>query len=307
MASDILAPSGGITSALTNVFGNFNAEYSKEDQRRMRYIQTKFVSAYGGEDQGTDPNRVIDSQDPNSKLKMDAAGKKPANPFPHERAWEESLIRNHGRIAGHEGRFAASHALTSIGSLIEYQKQRKSRTWVPKVSYHGRPNDYVNMFLEELKVWLGRHLTKDEVSTEELDKRSRYLTKLKNDNYHWCFPNETELGGGSYKIHDTLDFVHERVDDARATLRREESNKSLQRLFTELNNHTTNTLEFGKNFLAYLLCASTAAGADLPSRARTQGSTYENGRLLRTLEETASVRQVPLLSTPSSTAPTLVL
>ena len=53
------------------------------------------------------------------------------------------------------------------------------------------------------------------------------------------------------------------VKDAVEVVEREEKNKSLQQLFKELNDHTTNAFEFGKNFLAYLLMTSKKAGADL--------------------------------------------
>jgi hypothetical protein len=43
------------------------------------------------------------------------------------------------------------------------------------------------------------------------------------------------------------------VLDALEVVRREEKNKSLQQLFKELNDNTTNAFEYGKNFLAYLL------------------------------------------------------
>jgi hypothetical protein len=270
------------------IFGNFNPDYSKENQKRMRYIQQKYAQAYS-DSGGEDPNLVIAEQDQASKLKMSADGKRPANPFPDERSFDDSLKRQTNRVAGHEGRFAASHALTSIGTVIEYQVQRRSRTWIPNVQQHGRPNDYINLFLEELKVWLKNHLTRDEVSLEEMRRRSTYLTKLKNDNYHWCFPTEK---GKEYSLHRTIDFTHERIDDCRAILEREEKNKSMQRLFKELNDHATNTLEFGKNFLAFLLYSNKKAGADLPSKVRYEGKTIGTGKLLRLLEETASMRSV---------------
>jgi hypothetical protein len=39
-------------------------------------------------------------------------------------------------------------------------------------------------------------------------------------------------------------------------VRQEEKSKSLQQLFKELNNHTANSFEYGKTFLAYLLTTS---------------------------------------------------
>lgn len=35
-----------------------------------------------------------------------------------------------------------------------------------------------------------------------------YITKLKHDNYYWCFPLE---GQKEYAIHDVIDFVHNKV------------------------------------------------------------------------------------------------
>ncbi len=80
--------------------------------------------------------------DPNSKLLMDAAGRKPVNPFPDERAFEDSLVMNFHPgtffaffllgfsnilcvVPGHQGRFAASHAMTCIGTIIDYQNNRR--------------------------------------------------------------------------------------------------------------------------------------------------------------------------------------
>ena len=51
--------------------------------------------------------------------------------------------------------------------------------------------------------------------------------------------------------------------DALEVVKREERNKSLQQLFKELNDNTTNAFEFGKSFLAYLLTTTKKAGADL--------------------------------------------
>ncbi len=75
---------------------------------------------------------------------MDVSGRKPVNPFPDERAFEDSLVMNFhpgtlsdlfrlycGNIynlcvvPGHQGRFAASHAMTCIGTIIDYQNNRR--------------------------------------------------------------------------------------------------------------------------------------------------------------------------------------
>lgn len=94
-----------------------------------------------------------------------------------------------------------------------------------------------------------------------------YISKLKHDSYFWCFPQE----GGAYTIHEAVDFVHNRVLDALEVVQREERNKSLQTLFKEVNDHTTNAFEFGKNFLAYLLTTTKKAGADLTTSSKYDG------------------------------------
>jgi len=141
---------------------------------------------------------------------MDVNGVKPANPFPDDLAFEEALNMNFHPVAGHQGRFTGSHAVPSLGKIIEYQNQRRMRPWIPGISSPGRPNDYVNMFLEEIKTWLREQLTLDRVALEELRRRDVYFTKLKHDNYYWCFPSE----GANIEIHTVLDFVHHRVLDA---------------------------------------------------------------------------------------------
>jgi hypothetical protein len=59
---------------------------------------------------------------------MSVDGKKPANPFQDERAFDESLHITFHPVSGHEGRFAASHALTSIGKLTEYQASQLAQS-----------------------------------------------------------------------------------------------------------------------------------------------------------------------------------
>jgi hypothetical protein len=82
-----------------------------------------------------------------------------------------------------------------------------------------------------------------------------------------------------------IDFVHAKVLDALEVVTREEKNKSLQSLYKELNDHTTNTFEFGKNFLAYLLSTSKKVGVDLVSSGSLNGRSMETGRLHRLLEK----------------------
>ena len=64
-----------------------------------------------------------------------------------------------------------------------------------------------------------------------------------------CFPPEKE----ARSIHRVIDFIHSKVKNALELISREEKNKSLQSFFKELNDHSTNAFEFGKQFLAFLL------------------------------------------------------
>lgn len=61
----------------------------------------------------------------------------------------------------------------------------RARPWVPGISSPGRPNDYINMFLEESKTWMRAQMTLDAVHSDELARRDNFYTKLKNDNYFW--------------------------------------------------------------------------------------------------------------------------
>lgn len=104
-----------------------------------------------------------------------------------------------------------------------------------------------------------------------------------------CFPNELS----EFKIHNVIDFVHERIQNALEIVEREEKNKSLQTLFMELNDHTMNGFEFGKTFLAYILFHSKSGGADLVHSRGFDGSTYERGKLYKLLiKATNSVMKV---------------
>ena len=48
--------------------GTFNPSYSKEDRRRMRYIQKKYALAYQSESGGDDSTAVISSIGNNSPI-----------------------------------------------------------------------------------------------------------------------------------------------------------------------------------------------------------------------------------------------
>lgn len=56
---------------------------------------------------------------------------------------------------------------------------------MPGISSPGRPNDYINLFLEESKAWMRAQMTLDAVHSDELARRDNFYTKLKNDNYFW--------------------------------------------------------------------------------------------------------------------------
>ncbi len=104
-------------------------------------------------------------------------------------------------------------------------------------------------------------------------------------NLHRCFPPETEANG----IHKVIDFVHDKVKSALEIIRREEMNKSLQTLFKEMNDHTTNSFEFGKLFLSYLLFFSKKIGSNLTSANGFDGKSIESGKLHYLLEKTTHV------------------
>lgn len=271
-ASGVGRVAGAALSAI--VFGSFNPGYKKENQRRMRYIQSKYAKAYAG-GAVDDYDTIIKRIDPNSKIRM--TDDRPANPFPNERAFEESLEISYTPISGHQGRFAASHALKCQAEICQYQLQRRRRLWVPGLSSPGKPNDYVNMFLEEMKTWLRTQMNLDTVAAEELKRREEYISKIKHDQYYWCFPEENSFA--PYTIHTVIDFVHNSVLDALEITTREEKNKSLQQMFKELNSHTNNSFEFGKSFMAYILACSIKAGVDLVSSEKFDGQTFEKGSL----------------------------
>lgn len=184
------------------IFGNYNPKYNKKNRKRMRHIQRKYLLAY--------KSNSFEDIDPCSRLILTQDGTKPANPFQDETQYEESLLMNFYPVSGHQGRFAASHAMQSIGMINDYQNIRKLRPWIPGVSSPGQPNDYINMFLEESKQWIRSQLTLDILQADELIRRDSFYTKLKNDNYFWCFPPETE----SRSIHRVIDFLHDKIKNA---------------------------------------------------------------------------------------------
>jgi len=234
------------------LFGNWNADYSRENQRRMRYLQAKYIQSY----QSSRPaeSSPEDCIEPTSRLRMTANGKGPANPFHDVHAWDAALTMPSDLMAGHQGRWTASHTRLIMGRMIEYQLQRRSRRYIPGVQSHGRANDCRNMFLEELKEWVKSYFTLESVRADELRRRCTYLAKVKMDDFHWCFPNEGSRAG-EHNFHDVVDFVHEKLKEALTILEREERNRSMADMLKELNDHVTNAVEYGKSFLAYLLYA----------------------------------------------------
>ena len=102
---------------------------------------------------------------------------------------------------------------------------------------------------------------------------------------HRCFPPEKE----SRSIHRVIDFVHEKVKNALELISREEKNKSLQSFFKELNDHTTNAFEFGKQFLAFLLHSNKKVNGNIFSDVSFDGRTYETGKLHNLLESATSI------------------
>jgi hypothetical protein len=59
------------------LFGNWNAEYSRENQRRMLYLQQKYIEAY----QSARPAGTESALEPTNRLRLTADGRRPANPF----------------------------------------------------------------------------------------------------------------------------------------------------------------------------------------------------------------------------------
>lgn len=100
-----------------------------------------------------------------------------------------------------------------------------------------------------------------------------------------CFPPESE----SRSIHRVIDFIHDKVKNALELISREEKNKSLQSFFKDLNDHTTNAFEFGKQFLAFLLHSNKKINGNILSDVSFDGRTYETGKLHNLLESATSV------------------
>ena len=206
---------------------------------------------------------------------------------------------NYHPVPGHQGRFSASHGMATIAVIIDYQNKRRQRSYIPMVSSPGKPNDYINMFLEESKCWFRNYMSLENLTSEEMRRRSLYYERLKYDNYYWCFPPESLLGDASsssadsgdtnQSIHHVIHFMHEKVKNAYDVLVLEEKNKSLLSLFQDLNNNCVNTLEFGKSFLGYLLCHSSKLGYNIfnpdksffSSGSYNTKKAYESGKLHR--------------------------
>lgn len=100
-----------------------------------------------------------------------------------------------------------------------------------------------------------------------------------------CFPHEKE----SRSIHKVIDFIHDKVKNALELISREEKNKSLQSFFKELNDHSTNAFEFGKQFLAYLLYPTKKIGGNILANTVFDGRSYETGKLHNLLESATNI------------------
>lgn len=247
----------------------------------MRHLSIKYQQAYTSL---LAPNGQVPET---SRLKMSPRGSRPQNPFVELHAFESSLSAQTYMRPEHQGRFTASHANPCLGKMIEYQRQRQGRTYVIGLHQRPEPNDYVNMFFEELKLWALEHLTRQEVAVDELQKRATYLSKVKQDRYHWVFPNETDLY--EHKLHDVIDFVHERVLEVLQIVRTEQRNQSMYSLMKRMNDHTLNCFNYGRAFLTFLLFADKQAGADLLAASRElDQSTYARGKLAGLLSATSA-------------------
>ena len=61
-----------------------------------------------------------------------------------------------------------------------------SRPSIPGVSSPGRANDYINLFLEETKLWFKSVLASDKLDLDDLRKRDAYYANVRNDKFDWC-------------------------------------------------------------------------------------------------------------------------
>ena len=104
-----------------------------------------------------------------------------------------------------------------------------------------------------------------------------------------CFTNTTTIPTNpttTILYYTTIDV---QVKNALELISREEKNKSLQTFFKELNDHSTNAFEFGKQFLAYLLCPTKKIGGNLTANTVFDGRTYETGKLHNLLESATNL------------------
>jgi stress-induced morphogen len=147
-------------------------------------------------------------------------------------------------------------------------------------------NDYVNMFLSEMKEWLWQNLTRKDVSVKEVRQRCSYIKNLKSGDYHWCFPNEND--GCVRKIHEVIRRVEQEILTALDDLEYEDKDlgEAMAKMFDEVIDSCSNTLAVGKRFLAYLLFTKGKAPDDLINNL---GSSIESGSLVTELES-GSVR-----------------
>jgi len=250
-------------------FANFNPSYNIEDVKRMKYIQAKYLIAYGKE--SSLPTQMLLS----SNI--------PATPFANQEQFDESLSLNYDSFSGNVNEFSVSHALRCIEAINEYQEVRKNRVYIPLVSSPGgHANDYISMFLNETKQWIITKMTSLGLTYEELCKRDEFYENLKNDRYRWCFPDEIEANHNSITIRKVIEIIHERVKDIKEAMFRIERNKSLSNELDQLNCLTRNAFEYGKKFLACLLMRTKLYTSNFDGNARD--TSYEAGKLHKLLD-----------------------
>jgi hypothetical protein len=259
--------------------------YSREDQRRMVYFRQKYMDAYLA---GHASHATVQGLPPNSRLRMVDDGTKPANGYSDWNGFEASLDMGTYNTLHlvRQGPYAASHALPLIAKAVEYQRQRQARRLVVGVQAPGLPNDFINLFLSELKEWCAAEaVDRPDLHADEVARRLAFLNKVMLDRLHWCLPNEAHTY--RHRLHDVLEFARTTFVDLLAKARLEERNRSLHDQLKALNAAGANAFHAGRGCLAMLCYAGEGAkaGADLlTDPRRLDGTTVAKGRLLKFLD-----------------------
>jgi hypothetical protein len=263
--------------------------YSREDQRRMVYFRQKYMDAYLA---GHASHATVQGLPPNSRLRMVDDGTKPANGYSDWNGFEASLDMGTYNTLHlvRQGPYAASHALPLIAKAVEYQRQRQARRLVVGVQAPGLPNDFINLFLSELKEWCAAEaVDRPDLHADEVARRLAFLNKVMLDRLHWCLPNEAHTY--RHRLHDVLEFARTTFVDLLAKARLEERNRSLHDQLKALNAAGANAFHAGRGCLAMLCYAGEGAkaGADLlTDPRRLDGTTVAKGRLLKFLDHYTS-------------------